>query len=119
MIDALDLLGCYKRARGVVHGNIARVFAHMLQTGANRILPVFAAGDNRLDLLPILIAHELFQVTMSIFAGDDDDCGNGVRFLKCANCMRNHRFARDRDEKFIRADSPAAAPGDDDGSEHG
>ena len=125
LVNAFDLLGGNKRSRGIVHRNVLRALSRsgnsrkMIESGANGIVAMLAATHNRLDLLKALLANELFNVTMSIFARDDDDRRDGFGILEGGNGVCDDRFAVNLGKEFIETHATAAARRHDNRAKHG
>jgi len=108
-----------------VHRNVVRVRSRsrnlrkMIESGANGIVAMLAATHNRLNLLKTLLADELLNVTMSIFARDDDDRRNGFGIFKRSNRMCDDRFAGNFGEEFVETHATATARRHDNGAKHG
>src|SRR5712692_6584446 len=91
--DAFDLFGRDERTRGIMHCHVAHIFSKLLEAGANGVLPMFAARNNRTDLRPFLIVRGLFDFTKSILPCDKDDLSHAIRALKGADGMGEHRLS--------------------------
>src|SRR5262245_17565043 len=112
---AFDLLRSNQRARRIVHGDIFRVAIDAIQASPNGILPTFTTWDNRADFFESCTGSDFSNFIMPLFTRDDDDFAYGLRALKRADCVSDHRFARDHGKQFIEAHALAAAAGYDDG----
>ena len=99
--------------------NLKYNFLKMIESGANGIVAMLAATHNRLDLLKALLADELFNVTMSIFARDDDDRRDGFGILEGGNGVCDDRFAVNFGKEFIETHATAAARRHDNRAKHG
>ena len=125
LVNAFDLLGGNKRSRGIVHRNVLRALSlsrnlrKVIESGANGIVAMLAATHNRLNLLKALLADELLNVTMSIFARDDDDRRDGFGIFKRSDRMRDDRFPGNFGEELIETHATAAARRHDDSAKHG
>ena len=113
--DAVNLLRSNQRPRGIVHRDVSYNGFQMIQTSAHGILPALSAWNNRLNLFKIFIANDRFDFIVSIFPGDDDDCVYGAGTLKCADRVRDHRFAGNRRKQFIETHAAAVTGRDNDG----
>jgi hypothetical protein len=112
---ALDLLEGNQGARRVVHSDIFRVAIDAIQASAYRILPAFAAGDNRADFFEACTGSDFFNFIMPFFTRHDYNFAYRVRALECADCVSDNWFARYYGKQFIEAHAVAAAAGYDDG----
>src|SRR6478735_2108370 len=112
---AFDLSRSNQRTRRVVHGDIFRVAIDATQASPNGILSTFAAGDNRVNLFESCTRSDFFDFIMPLFTRHDYDFANGSRALKRADCVGDHRFARDYGKQFIEPHALAAAASYNDG----
>ncbi len=124
LVNAFDLLGSNKRTRSIMYRNVLRALSlspnllKVIESGAKGIVAMLAATHNRLNLLKALLADELLNVTMSIFARDDDDRRDGSGIFKRSDRVCDDRFAVNFGEEFVETHATAAARRDDDGTEH-
>src|SRR5262249_35090844 len=98
---------------GIVHRDIFCERVEMIQTGAHGILPVFATGDDRPNLLKIFIANDRCDFIMSICAGDDDDSIDAPGILKCAYRVRDDWYACYRRKQLVEAHAAAVTGRDE------
>src|SRR5262249_4922174 len=110
----LDLFRSNQRTRGIMHRDIFCERVEMIQTGAYGILPVFATGDDRPNLLKIFIANDRFDFIVSILTSDDDDSIGTFGVLKCAYRVRDDWCARYRRKQFVEAHAAAVTGRDED-----
>ena len=117
--SAFDLLRRDQRASGVVHGNVFRSPLRAIQACANRILPAFAAGDNRAKFFETGVPVNFLNLIVPIFACHDDNFGDRKRPIECADCVCDDRFARNRGKQFIESHTLTAAGSDENSGKHG
>jgi hypothetical protein len=116
--DALDLFRRDQWASSIVNSHVFRTSLEMIQAGANGILTMFAAGNDRPNFFEISIATDCFDLSKSIFAGDHNDLADTVGPLKRVDGMRDDRSAGDRRKQFVETHSAAVTGGDENSCEH-
>ena len=102
-----------------MNSDVFRASREMIQAGANRILTMFTAGNDRPDFFEIFIANDCFDLIKSIFATDNNDLADRAGPLKCADGMCDDRAANNRCEQLVETHAATATGCDDDGSQHG
>jgi hypothetical protein len=90
----------------------------MIQAGADGILTMFAAWNNRPNLFEISIADDRFDLIQSICASDHNDLAHGTRALECENGMRDDRPAGDRRKQFVETHAATVTGGDENSGKH-
>jgi hypothetical protein len=90
----------------------------MIQTGANGILTMFAAGNDRPNLFEIFIANDCFDLIKSIFACNNNDLADTIGSLKCVDGMRDDRSAGDHRKQFVETHAATVTGGDENSCKH-
>jgi hypothetical protein len=101
-----------------VNSHVFRTSLEMIQAGADGILTMFAAGNDRSNLFEILIANDCFDLIKSTFARDNNDLADTVGPLKCVDGMRNDRSAGDRRKQFVETHAATVTGGDENSCKH-
>jgi hypothetical protein len=116
--DALDLFSRDQWASSIVNSHVFRRGLEMIQAGADGILTMFAAENDRPNFFEISIANDCFDLIKSIFACDNNDLVDTVGPLKCVDGMRDDRSAGDCRKQFVETHAATVTGGDENGSEH-
>jgi hypothetical protein len=117
--DALDLLRRGQWASSIVYSHVFGISLEMIQAGADGILTMFAAWNDRPNFFEISIANDCFDLIKSIFACDYNDLADTVGPLKRVDGMRDDRSASDRREQFVKTHAATVTGGDENSSKHG
>jgi hypothetical protein len=113
--DALDLFRRDQWASSVVNSHVFRTSLEMIKAGADGILTMFAAGNDRSNFFEILITNDCFDLIKSIFARDNNDLADTVGSLKRVDGMRDDWPAGNRRKQFVETHA-AAVTGCDENS---
>jgi hypothetical protein len=116
--DALDLFRGDQRARCIMDGHVPCTGFQLIQACANRILAMFAARNDRTNLLEVFIANNRFDFSMSIFARDHSDFIDTAGTLKCMDGMRDDRSTGDRGKQLVKTHAATVTGGDENSSKH-
>jgi hypothetical protein len=90
----------------------------MIQPGADGILTLFAAGNDRPHLCELFIANNRPDFIVSIFPRDDNNSAHGVGMLKCGYCVCDDWFVGNRRKQLIESHATALTGGDNDCRQH-
>jgi hypothetical protein len=116
--DALDLFRRDQWASSIVNSHVFRTSLEMIQAGADGILTMFAAGNDRPNFFEISIANDCFDLIKSIFPCNNNDLADTVGPLKCVDSMRDDRSAGDRRKQFVETHAATVTGGDENGCKH-
>jgi hypothetical protein len=116
--DALYLVRYDQWASSIVNSDVFRTRLKMIQPGANRILTMFATGNDRSNFFEIFVTHDCFDLIESIFACNDNDPANATRALKCTYGMRDDWPAGDRRRQFVETHAATVTGGDENSCKH-
>jgi hypothetical protein len=111
--DAPDLFGRDQWASSIVNSHVFRTSLEMIQTSANGILTMFAAGNDRPNLFEIFITNDWFDLIKSIPACNNNDLADTIGPLKCVDGMRDNRSAGDHRKQFVETHAATVSGSDE------